>query len=554
MAFPLKIKFSDLKERNDEWKGDFWRTCRALYAGGPTLLADEEILRKVMPKHNAEDDRIYKERLSRAFYIPYPGSIIDKIVAELTGKPIIVERAPVTQELHENGSKSVEQDESPLPDFYKLFFDDCSKPGGKKTSINQLAREQILTALQCQAAWTLVDLPRLAPESYASLLEQEKAGALRAYACPIAPENVIDWECDESGEFKFVLIQVISCKRDGLTSKRNMVKISWTYYTPDEWALYELEYDKKKNPGGPTDRMEATLKAEGVHTFGRVPVRRLCLSEGLWAMGKLEAMARAHLNQRNALSWAQLKSMFPVPILYAANPNPLDPLTEDAGRAQQRVGPGYLMVLAEKDKMEYFSPDISTYEAAASDLASIRDEMHRVLHHMAMSVDNTGAALGRSAESKSIDQVAASVLLKALGTIVREHIEDIYQTVTAGRQEKESVSVSAKGMDTFEDTTMSQIIADALTVESINIPSATLQRKWKLKVAKTILGADATPEEVETIEDELEEAITQDSLEQLLTDPLQAPPSAPVKKGAPPAKKKSDVPPTKATKKIKPKK
>lgn len=514
MAFPATIKFGDLKERNPEWKGDFWQTCRALYAGGPTLLGNDEILKRVMPRHNAEDDKVYKERLSRAFFIPYPGSIIDKIVAELTSKPVTVERAPVDEQVHENGSKSTEKDESPLPEFYTAFFNDCSKPGGMKTSVNQLAREQILTALQCGFAWTLIDLPRAPAEGYPHLKAQEEAGGLRAYACPIAPENVIDWECDESGEFTFVLIQEISQKRDGLVGNRNKVKITWRYYTPTDWAVYELEYDKKRHPNGPTDRMEAKLIDSDSHTFGRVPVRRLRLPEGLWAMGKLEAMARAHLNQRNALSWGQLKALFPVPILYAAAPSPFDPTTEDAGRSNQRFGPGNLWVLSggskesPGDRMEYFSPDVSTYQAAAEDLANIRDEMHRVLHHMALSVDNSGAALQRSADSKSIDQAAASVILKALGVIVREHLEDLYQTVIMGRKEIESVQVAAKGMDQFDDTSVSQIVADALTYTSLNIPSATAQRKVFLKVVKAFLGPDATPEEIEDVTDELEEAIT----------------------------------------------
>ena len=229
MAFPQTIKYGDLKERNSEWKGEYWRKCRALYSGGPALLNDEEILKCVMPKHNAEEDHVYKERLSRAFYIPYPGSIIDKIVSELTGKPVTVERSPVKEEVHANGAVSREPDKTPLPPFYAQFFDDCSKPGGLSMSVNQLAREQILTALQCQSAWTLVDMPKAPPEGYANRKMQEDAGALRAYACPIAPENVIDWECDESGEFTFVLIQEISSKREGIAGKRNTVKITWRY-------------------------------------------------------------------------------------------------------------------------------------------------------------------------------------------------------------------------------------------------------------------------------------------------------------------------------------
>lgn len=507
-TFPAEIAYSILKERNPDYKGDFWNKCRALYAGGPTLLENREILSKVMPKHNAEDDGVYKERLSRAFYIPYAGSIIDKIVSELTGKPVMVERAPVLEKIYSTGAVHTEGDKD-LPPYYDAFFADCSKLGGRKTSINQLAREQILTALQCQSAWTLIDMPIAPEQGYANLEEQDKANGRRAYACPIAPENVVDWEDDESGELKFVLIQELMNHRDGLTAARTQVTLRWRYYTPDEYAVYEMSYDKKKCPLGPTDQMVAVLKAKGAHTFGRVPVRRLKLSNGLWAMGKLEAMARAHLNQRNALSWGQLKALFPMPILYAAPPNPMDPASEDANRSQQKSGPGYLWVLSEKDRMEYFSPDTAPYQIAADDLDRIRDEMHRVLHHMAMSVDNSGAALQRSAESKAIDQVAASVILKAIGCIIREHLEDVYSTVAAGRQEQ--LEFAVKGMDTFDDTSVSQIVADALTLESISIPSATFQKKHKLKTARLVLGSDATPDELQEIQDELDEAITQDT-------------------------------------------
>lgn len=507
-AFPKAIKFGDLKDRNPEYRGDFWKKCRALYAGGPTLLNDEAMLRATMPRHNAEEEGIYKERLSRAFYIPYAGSIIDKIVAELTSKPVIVERAPTLARVFENGSKYEEGDEK-LPHYFDEFFADCSKAGGLKTSINQLAREQMLTALQCQSAWTLIDLPRAPELPYANRAIQESSGGLRAYACPVAPENVIDWEIDESGELTFALIYELVNTRLGLTGNRNMITLRWRYYTVDAWAVYELTYDKKKNVSGPRDHLEALLTSHGEHSFGRVPVRRMKLSDGLWAMGKLEAMARAHLNQRNALSWGHLKALFPMPILYASPPNPMDPASEDLGRANQRSGPGYMWILSEKDRLEYFSPDTQPYEAAAADLDRIRDEMHRVLHHMAMSVDNSGAALGRSAESKAIDQVAASVILRALGVILREHLEDVYKTVAAGR--KEDLDFSIKGMDTFDDTTISQVIADAMTLESVSIPSATFQKKWKLKVAKLAMGPDATPGEIQEIADELEESITQDS-------------------------------------------
>ncbi len=524
MAFPKTIAYGTLKERNPQYKGEFWAKCRALYAGGHSLLENQELLKKVMPKHNREDDAVYKERLSRAFYIPYAGSIIDKIVSELTNKPITVEKEE--DKLTEVEGKEKKEDvtpigEDPLDPFYEAFFKDCSKPGGLKMSINQLAREQILQALQCKVAWTLVDLPPAPGEGekpYANRAEQDAAGALDAYACVIDPECVIDWEEDESGELTFVVIMETLARRTDITGNRDMVTIRFRIYNVTEWAVYELTYDKKKKPQGPSDKEPCTLKASGKHSFKRVPVRRMCLADGLWAMGKLEAMARAHLNQRNALSWGQLKTLFPMPILYAQAPNPMDSVTEDAGRAAQRSGPGNLWVLSgggkdsgPGDRMEYFSPDPAPFTVAAADLNTLRDEMHRVLHHMAMSVDNSGAAMQRSGESKQVDQAAASVILRALGTIVREHVEDVYETVAAGRND--STLFSCKGMDSFDDVTVTDMVNDAMTLETVSIPSATFQKKHKLKVAKIVLGGDATEDEIKTIAEELDKSITQDTFD-----------------------------------------
>lgn len=514
--FPKEIKYKTLKERHVDYMADFWARCRALYAGGPKLLENKSLLEKIMPKHAEEDDKIYQERQRRAFYIPYAGSIIDKLVAELMSKPITFELEETTESKSDGGveGKSEEGEEdgkTELPPYYSDLVKNCGKAGGPKISLNQFAREQMFNALQCKTAWALVDMPKAPVGGYANRKAQDDAGGLNAYICSLEPECVVDWEESEDGDLEWVLVQDIICKRQSITQNRSMVTIRWRYFTKEEWAVYELTYDKLKKPQGPSDMDSAELKDSGTHSFGKCPVRRLALPEGLWAMGKLEAMARAHMNQRNALSWGQLKALFPVPVLYAMAPVPNDPVSEDMGRAMQKHGPGLMRVLAEKDKLEYFSPDTAPYQIAMEDLAIIRDEMHRVLHSMAQSVDNSGAAMQRSADSKAIDQAAAAVILRALGIFLREHLEELLNLISTGR--KDNHAFAAKGADNFDDITLSQLVLDAVGLETVAIPSAHFQKKFKLKIAKLALGADATEDDLETIKEELESTQTQDELE-----------------------------------------
>lgn len=526
-GFPKAIKYKILKTRHDSYMGDFWQKCKALYAGGPKLLNNEPLLKLCMPSHTNEAKEVYAERLKRAFYIPYPGSIIDQLVAQLMAKPLNFEPEESTTSSEDGGvtGKSEDNESEPLPPYYSDLVKNCSKPGGMKMTLNQFAREQIFTALQCQTAWALVDLPKAPELGYPNRAEQDKAGGLNAYICPIDTECVIDWEEKEDGELKWVLIQDLITKRESIDQNRNMVTMRFRYFRENDWAIYEITFDKtkkavalKQNKNGqfeaaiePHETDDVELVASGNHSFGRVPVRRMRLPDGLWAMGKLEAIARAHLNQRNALSWGQLKALFPVPVLYVQTPDPSAPVTEDAGRVAQTHGQGFLRVLAEKDRLEYFSPDVAPYTVAMEDLNNLRDEMHRVLYAMAQSVDNSGAALQRSGESKAIDQAAASVILRALGTHVREHLEDLLSTIATGR--KDNMRFSAHGMDNFDDITLSQLVLDAVGLATVSIPSATFQKRFKYKVAKVALGADVTEDDLDTIAEELESGVTQDEFE-----------------------------------------
>lgn len=512
--FPNEIKYKTLKERHVEYMADFWARCRALYAGGPKLLENNKLLEKIMPKHGEEDAKIYQERQKRAFYIPYAGSIIDKLVAELMSKPITFELEETTNRVEDgglSGSEDPEDTQEEMPKYYADLIKNCGKPGGPKQSLNQLAREQMFTALQCRTAWTLVDMPKAPVNGYANRAEQDKAGGLNAYLCAIEPECVVDWEESEDGDLEWVLVQDLICKRSAIQENRNTVTLRWRYFTQSDWAVYELTYDKTKKPAGPSDADDAKLVDSGAHSFLKCPVRRMQLPEGLWAMGKLEAMARAHMNQRNALSWGQLKALFPVPVLYAMAPVNGDPISEDMGRAQQKHGQGFMRVLAEKDRLEYFSPDTAPYEVAMQDLAILRDEMHRVLHSMAQSVDNSAAAMQRSGESKAIDQAAAAVILRALGIFLREHLEELLGLVSTGR--KDNNAFSAKGADNFDDVTLSQLVLDAVGIETVSIPSAHFQKTFKLKLAKLALGADATEDDLAKIKEELASTQTQDALE-----------------------------------------
>ncbi len=539
--------YQTLKQKHPDWDGPYWRRCKALYAGGRKLLNDPEVLHDVFPPHLAEKPHVYAERKKRAYYIPYAGEIIDMITSALFSELLVMSSEPKADQ------------------WYGKWADDVSPPGGQEQTLRQFLKQQVTTALVCKRAWTLIDMPAMEVDDVpTNLKEQEERGALDAYACALDPECVWDWETDREGKLIWVLVHYQSATRADLSGNRNLIKEEWVYYTRTDWKRYAIEY-KKDNPPNPTDEIPEVK--DGLHSFGEVPVIPLDLPEGLWAMGKIESIAVAHLNKRNALSWAQFKSLFPVMAHFAAPPDPLNPLSEDPNRATtQIVGQGHILQFAQGDEFKFVGPDSASYTVAQQDLRDLRDEMHRVVHQMANAVDNSAAALQRSAASKQVDQSAGQVVLQEFGKLTRAHSISMHDM--AGKGRKEETDWTASGMDAYDEASADALVVQAQSLELVSIPSAKFQQLYKYEIARRVLGDQVEPEDLEEIKAELEGNITNEqftlaqraeeaAIDQLANpdpDPEADPNADPAAaKGAPAPKAKEKVPEAKPAK-AKPKK
>jgi hypothetical protein len=481
--------YADFKETHPEYDFTYLKRLRAWYTGGKQLLQDKDLMKEVFPRHARETDDIYAERMARAQYIAYPGQILDSLVAELRSSPI-----------------SLEGEREP---WYDDFYKDVSAPEGHSQSLNDLVAEAVREALITQTAWALVDLPSVELPEEASAAQQEEAGALDAYAMLVPAEKIINWETNAAGELEFVMMCDESRKWGGLGTRRGDIVKVYTFYTRDEWEKWSIVW---KDGQEPEDDAAMTFEGGGTHTFGRVPFSRLELPDGLWAMNKLESIARSWFNKRNALDWSTYKNLFPV--MYAKlERSPIDPDGEESKQKllNQKGGPGHLLVIGENEELAYAQPNPGIYATCLQDLRDSRDEMHRVTFTMAQSVDNSGAALQRAASSKAQDRMATAIVLGELGSEGRRFVESLFQLVAAGRQD-DNLQVRPVGLDGYSDAMVDDLVEQTIKLEPIDIPSATFHQKNKLRVAKAILGRDATEEEITKIRLELEQNITPESL------------------------------------------
>ena len=507
-TFPASLPRSVLSTRNPDLGCSYLCDLRALYEGGHALLHNREILSRIFPKHMRELPAIYDERCKRAVYVAIASEIVDFMTSSLAADPIRM-----------SAGKSEK-----LDDWYTKFVEDVSPPGGDKMTLTTYARGQVTEMLITRTAWSRVDLPR--PGEFPSLGAQVEAGNLNAYVVAMPAESVIDWKDEPGGELEWVIVEDVETPRAAPTDARDTIVETWKMWTRTGWAKYQI----KRKRDVPIDKDAIVPKmagqdGEGEHTFGRVPFMRTVLPKGLWAMDTLDSLARSHLNMRSTLDWA-LKQDGDPQLYEFLGPEENTGAVEasDAQQDPQRAvnqarGPGHVQIRGKDDRAMYLSPDPAAAKIIIQSLDKTRDEMHQVMHMMAMAVNQNSTALGRSADSKKQDRATTDVVLTALGQYLREHIVGVFELVSRGRGDKAFVDTwKAEGAAKFQSDSGDAIIARAVEIGTVTIKSPTAQRRIQLDAFKGWVGDNTDAAELAKVEKELEENVTLDSM-----DPVKVP-------------------------------
>ena len=513
---PGSVEYRHFCTRHPDWDGEHWEECRAFYAGGPALLRNPDVLDRVFPSHNAEAGEVYEERRARAFYFAYPGTIVDNIVEGMGEDPITV-----TPEA--TGDR--EKDEvAKLDEEFSEFLDDVSIESSDPMPAHALILETVREALITKTGWVLLDLPE-APQlteenGVKSKLDQERQGLLKPYACVVESEFVTNWQCDRDGALEWAVVMDCELRQESFASEPMIVE-TYTIYDRVGWVRYQIAYEPGKPPK-PTDPVE--LVSDGAHPFERVPLVRLQLPEGLWAMGKLESLAREHFNKRCAVSWAEYKSLFSVLTMFLA-PEQGSEMKPNVSQAQQNPnrgvdqvrGQGYTTVLGADDRAEYVGPDTAPFKEGRESCNDIMREMHRVLFSMSLSANMDQAALRRSGESKRSDDEKIAVILKALGYYAKRLLREIIKLWEVAKSKEVNARVGGGEEYTGQDV----MEAITLAVEALNgipIKSPTFKKAYLLKLYKLIMGDGLTQDEWADVRKELDEMITMEG--EMLDDPV----------------------------------
>ncbi len=435
-----------------------WKKYRDLYTGGEQM---RERASEYLARRNKEPNEIFVERLSRVFYENHIGSIVDWYAATL------VHRAP---NITFNGGGAAARQ------FYAELSNNCDLKG---TSLSEFFRQRFVETLVCGSSYIVADFPRSKGVA-ATRAEEDASGRSRAYLMSYGPDEVINWNYDQTGELEWIVIRTSCIQQSKVTDAKWERDTRWIYYDRENFQIFSKGGDSK----------QVQLIDEGQHGFAalhRVPVFQMKVTDGLWLLNKSALLQLEHFNKSNALSWALTMGLFATPVIYSDR------------EWNQIVGESYYIQLGPQDRFGWTEPEGKVYQIAADNLVNLKNEIYRVCYLLNQA--GAGGDARQSALSKQLDFSTTEEVLRAYGDTVKDSMKQVLWAIAAARQD--GVSIDVSGMDEFDIDEFSGELDDAKKLLDLGIQSPTLVKQVFKKLALKYLS-DARQEIKNQVSEEID--------------------------------------------------
>ncbi len=437
------------------------RTYRDLYAGGLQFKhrASEYLLRR-----QKEPLDVYSERLQRAFYQNYVGSIVDWYASTLFRREPSIQ----FQGFLEAGDK-----------FFPAFLDDCDRKG---TRLATFFRQCFTDVLVTGRTHILIDFPRAATTP-TNRAEEDAVGLSRAYLVQYQAESLINWSLDEHGEYEWIVLRQKIRRQPNINSPDFVEETYWRYYDRSGFQVYRrLEREGSESI--------ISLVDSGPHAYSRenrVPLITMQVTDGLWLTNKAAHLQLEHFNKSNALAWAITMGLFAMPVVYSDR------------EWNQIVGESYYIQLGPTDKFGWTEPDGKVYQIAATNLESLKEEIYRICY-LSQASGEMVSGHAQSALSKQMDFTITQEVLRAYGTTIKDCIRKVLNGICKARQDETTVCVT--GLDEVDISDFATELQDAKNLLQLGIESSTLKRQIYQRLANKYLD-DANQEVKDQITHEI---------------------------------------------------
>lgn len=496
-----RVPVATIAQRNPTHKlfHQVWEDIDVLRQGGRVLQmqADRFLIKR--PKEVAD---IYQVRLQNLKY----QNLLGMGIAYYSSK--LFENDPEL-DIKLNGQAIQEPDDAdsktaPAGDinaeawnFYQeTFLKDCDRAG---TTFVDFMRQVVEDVLLFKTTYVLIDLPKTV-QAGKTLKDQDIRPLLRKYD----PRCAINWEVDGYGNLSWIVFEVNTYERPFLKPQVDVRK--WYYFDTLQFYTYEWRSDQQQTG----EEQMARLVEWGPHSMsdykdpetgqiGCVPVIQVDVPPEQWIAMRVFFDLLDHLNLNNTYSWSLIMANLAMPVI----------ITE--GDYQPTLVEGGYILLPPGSEFHWTEPMGNSFKASETRLASLREEIFRMMHLQAQGKSSSASASQQSGYSKEQDMAPARDVLNRFGDLLRATMQSLLGMVGAIRKDTK-IDFDVRGFD-FTETDKLLDIEEAAAVEALNIPSETF-RKERYKGVVRKYAKDWNPELVATIEKEVDDAPTQAELDQ----------------------------------------
>lgn len=423
-----------------------------LYTGGAQLRSKAS---HYLYRRHREPMDVYQERVSRAYYENYLGSIVDWYAASL------FRREPVL---------AVESAANRTASYYYKFFENCDR---NHTSITDFLRKRFIESLVFGRAYCGLEFPKVGGE-FQSRWEEERAGADQAYLTEIHPLDVINWERDEFGRLTFLTIK-LGEEKDVASGQEGKVK-KFLVYDQTDYTILRTDKD------GNLHILETGPHAlAGIQT---VPVFQLAPSEGLWLTNKAAHLQLEHFNKANSLAWSLGMALYSTPVIYSKRD------------FHQALSESYYIQLDPEDKFGFAEPTGNVYRIALENLERLQEEIYRTCYLLGQARSWMSGGMRASGQSKQQDFQITKEVLRSYGDGVKDFLKRLLTSLSQARQDQVRITVS--GLDEFEAADFAQEITEVSQLFALGLESKTFRQQVLKKLAMKFLGDvnEATKEQI----------------------------------------------------------
>jgi len=436
---------------------------RDLYSGGAQMKSKAS---SYLYRRHREPAEVYQERVSRAFYENYMGSIIDWYASTLFRREPIL----TVEDTNRRSSK-----------YYFEFFEDCD---GNGSNITDFLRKRFIDALVFGKSFIALEFPKR-EASFSSRLEEEALGVDKGYLTAIHPTDVVNWEYSQDGKLTLLCVRLQGPKSAG-SFDFNKDTSRYLIYTETEYFIVEED---------PAEDKVIRLIEQGLHSCSsemRLPVFDITLSDGLWLMNKAAHLQLEHYNKSNSLSWSLGMALYATPVVYSK---------KDWSTI---LGESYYIHLDPEDKFGWTEPEGNVYRIAMENLARLQEEIYRTCYLMGQSRSWLSGSAQVSGNSKRADYQITQEVLRAYGDTVKDTLKRLLQTLI--RVRKDDLRISVSGLDEFEVGEFNEELDEAQKLLNLGIDSKTFRKQAFKKLAFKFL-ADINETTKANIAAEIEEQI-----------------------------------------------